>query len=276
MAAFDLAPLADALLPAVLAAGRIQMQYYRAGVAIERKADNSPVTEADRRSEAVLVAALAEAMPGIPVVAEEAASAGQLPSIARTFFLVDPLDGTREFIQQRGEFTINIGLIEDGAPTFGIVYAPALSELYLTVGRQDVVAARVATDSPARTVSDTGGRKVSSRTPDPQALVAVASRSHLTRETQDWLARFHIASYRQAGSSLKFCLVAAGEADVYPRHGETCEWDTAAGHAVLAAAGGQVTRFDGTPLRYGKAEQKFLNPHFVAWGRGGPALPAAP
>jgi 3'(2'), 5'-bisphosphate nucleotidase len=260
--------LLDALVPAVLAAGRVQMHYYRNGVAVDRKADSSPVTEADRESEAILVAAIGRAAPGVPVVAEEAVSAGQIPTIGDTFFLVDPLDGTREFIEGRGDFTINIALIQDGRPVFGIVYAPALSRFYGTAAADRAVLADVAPDSAAQRLDDLGARRIQAREADPNALVALASRSHLNSETEAWLAQYQVASYKQAGSSLKFCVVAAGEADVYPRLGPTCEWDTAAAHAVLLAAGGRVTTLEGEPLRYGNAAGRFLNPYFIAWGKG--------
>jgi len=262
------AALVEALLPAVLEAGRLQMHYYRQGVGVARKADHSPVTAADQESEVVLVAALARAAPGVPVVAEEAVSAGLIPALGERFFLVDPLDGTREFIEGRQEFTINIGLIEAGRPVLGIVYAPALSRLYATVGEDRAVAVEIAPESGALSLADAGAKAIATRVANPRALVALASRSHLNAETRNWLARYSVAEYKQAGSSLKFCVIAAGEADVYPRLGPTCEWDTAAAHAVLSAAGGQVTTLDGRPLAYGKTAERFLNPHFIAWGRG--------
>lgn len=268
LTALDHSHLADALLPAVLEAGRVQMHHYVSGTAVERKADSSPVTEADRQSEAILVAALQRAAPGLAIVAEEAVSTGGLLSVGSTFFLVDPLDGTREFIEGRPEFTINIALIESGQPVFGIVYAAALSRLYATLGPELAVEADVAPDAQIRLFADATMRPIRAREADPRHLVALVSRSHMTQETRDWLSRFAVASYKQAGSSLKFCVIAAGEADLYPRLGPTAEWDTAAGHAVLSAAGGRVTTLDGAPLGYGKAGSRFLNPHFVAWGRG--------
>ena len=262
------AALVDALLPAVLEAGRLQMHYFHRGVSVARKADESPVTAADQESEVVLGLALSRVAPGIPVVAEEAASAGQMPALGDRFFLVDPLDGTREFIEGRKEFTINIGLVAGGRPVMGIVYAPALSRLYATVGAGRAVAGDIAPDTSALSLAAAGARAILTREADPKALVALASRSHLNTETRDWLARFEVTEYKQAGSSLKFCVIAAGEADVYPRLGPTCEWDTAAGHAVLSAAGGRVTMLDGRPLPYGKKAERFLNPSFIAWGRG--------
>jgi len=264
----DYAQLADALLPAVLAAGRVELTYFKGGVAVEHKADASPVTAADREAETLLLAAIAQSCPGTPIVAEEASAAAGLPAAAsERFFLVDPLDGTREFVAGRAEFTVNIGLVEHGAPVFGIVYAPALGKLYATLGPGHAVAADVQPEAAARSFGDVGAHRIEAREPDEQRLIAMASRSHRAAATDRYLAGFNVAQYRQAGSSLKFCVLAEGGADIYPRHGTTSEWDTAAGHAVLLAAGGHVTTFDGNPLVYGKAAERFLNPHFVAWGR---------
>lgn len=274
MSAVDHGQLLQALLPAVLEAGAVAMRYYRTGVAIEKKADASVVTVADREAEAVLLARLSKVAPDIPVVAEEAASEGRVPALGSTFFLVDPLDGTREFIHGRGEFTVNVGLVEEGVPVFGMVYAPALPELYATLGLARAVLARVPPGA------DPGLARhefadIRTRTPDPAALVAIASRSHLTPETEHFLARYHVAQRRSAGSSLKFCLLARGEADIYPRLGPTMEWDIAAGHAVLSAAGGSVTGVDGNPLVYGRTANGFRNPDFVAWGTRHPITAAA-
>lgn len=264
--------LAEALWPAVLKAGAVEMRYLREGVEAETKADASPVTAADREAEAVLLSAIQHAAPGVPVVAEEAVSRGMVPAIGRSFFLVDPLDGTREFIARRPEFTVNVALVCDEQPVFGIVYAPALSVLYMTLGPDRAVVIRAAPDGIVN-FSGKDCADIRVRRPDPAALAAVASRSHMTSETDDFLAHYRIAERRQAGSSLKFCVLARGEADIYPRLGATMEWDTAAGHAVLGAAGGSVTKLDGKPLTYGKAADGFCNPHFVAWGTREP-LPA--
>jgi 3'(2'), 5'-bisphosphate nucleotidase len=265
MSSFDHERLAQALLPAVLEAGAIEMRHYAEGVTVETKADASPVTAADREAEVVLLAALAQAAPGIPVIAEEAVSQGVIPAVADSFFLVDPLDGTREFIDGRGEFTVNVALVEQGRPIFGIVYAPALSELYATLGVARAVFVRAAPSIAGKELAAYGCADVRTRIPNPAALTVVASRSHLTPETEQFLARYRIADRRNAGSSLKFCLLARGVADMYPRLGTTMEWDTAAGHAVLVAAGGCVTTTDGGPFMYGKAAHGFRNPHFVAW-----------
>ena len=263
--------LADALLASVLEAGAVEMRHYRAGVAVETKADDSPVTLADQEAEVILTAAIRKAAPGVPIVAEEAVAAGDMPVLGRRFFLVDPLDGTREFINKRDEFTVNIALVEDGVPCFGIVYVPALGDLYVTIGKDACVYARVAPDSGVSSLAAAKAKAIHVRKPDPAALTAVASRSHLTPETETYLARFKIASRCDAGSSLKFCLIARGLADIYPRLGPTMAWDTAAGHAVLLAAGGLVTDIQGAALTYGTRtsgtpKDRLLNPHFVAWG----------
>jgi 3'(2'), 5'-bisphosphate nucleotidase len=273
MPAIDHKQLVGALLPAVLAAGAIEMRHYREGCAVEAKADASPVTVADREAEAVLVAAIAAAAPDIPIVAEEEVAAGRLPTLGSEFFLVDPLDGTREFIAQRGEFTVNIALVRDGAPVFGIVYAPACDELYVTLAPDAAAMAKVAPREGPVTLAEVGLAPIRTRAPDPSALVALASRSHATPDTETFLARFPIASRTNAGSSLKFCAIARGAADIYPRLSRTMAWDTAAGHAVLAAAGGSVTTLDGEPLRYGNTLAALCNPSFVAWGTPQPLAP---
>jgi 3'(2'), 5'-bisphosphate nucleotidase len=271
MARPDLDTLADALLDAVLAAGRVEMRYYHGGVGVEQKADSSPVTEADREAEAILTAALQRSAPGVPIVAEEAVAGGHRPETGDLFFLVDPLDGTKEFIQKRDEFTVNIGLVERGTPVFGMVYVPALARLYTTRGTNAAFLTDIAPDAPHRTLATAGARPIACRRPPAEGLTAMASRSHGNDATEDFLARYRIAGRRNAGSSIKFCALAAGEADVYPRLAPTCEWDTAAGHAVLLAAGGSVVELDGRPLRYGKGDPRWLNPSFVAWA--GPPLP---
>lgn len=274
MRSFDHKMLGEALLPSVFQAGTIEMRHYRAGVEVETKLDSTPVTAADCEAEAILIAGLTKAAPGVPVVAEEAVSQGRVPMFSDTFFLVDPLDGTREFINQRGEFTVNVALIDQGKPVFGIVYAPALSELYMTFGARHAVFARIAPEAGATTLQACGFGDIHTRVPDMLALTAVASRSHATAETDAFLARYRIVGRRNAGSSLKFGLLARGEADIYPRLGTTMEWDTAAGHAVLVAAGGGLTLLDGAPLIYGKRAEGFRNPHFVAWGASAPIPPA--
>ena len=266
--------LAAALVPPVLAAGAIEMRHYRSGVTVESKADQSPVTIADREAEAVLVAAITAATPTIPIIAEEAVAAGRMPAIGPEFLLVDPLDGTREFIEQRGEFTVNIALVQQGVPVFGIVYAPATEELYVTLAPDRAVMTKVAPREGPVSIGDLDLAPIRTRRPDPSALVALASRSHSNAETETFLGRYRIAQRTNAGSSLKFCAIARGDADIYPRLGPTMEWDTAAGHAVLLAAGGAVTTLDGAPLRYGNTATGLRNPHFVAWGTPQPIAPA--
>jgi 3'(2'), 5'-bisphosphate nucleotidase len=238
-------------------AGELVMRIYAGDHAVRAKADASPVTMADELSEAHIVAGLRDLAPDVPIVAEEAAAAGVVPEIGRRFWLVDPLDGTREFVRRNGEFTVNIALVEDGRPLLGIVLAPALGDLYWGVvgagaGRHD----------------RHGEHPISCRRAPPEGLTVLASRSHGDEAAlARYLAERRVASVRHAGSSLKLCLLAAGEADLYPRFGRTMEWDIAAGHAVLAAAGGQVLDLSGAPLGYGKPG--FENPDFVARGLAG-------
>lgn len=249
-------PLADL----ALAAGRAILDIYGTDFAVERKADASPVTQADAAAERIILEGLAREHPGIPVVAEEAVAAGHSPRTGRRFFLVDPLDGTREFVSRNGEFTVNIALIEDGAPVAGVVYAPSLGVLY---------AGEVGAGAERCTVEDDrmGTPRPIAARPAPQTgLVALGSRSHGTPETEAFLRRFPVADFAAAGSSLKFCLLAEGRADLYPRLGPTMEWDTAAGDAVLRAAGGMVVGMDGVPLTYGTGRDGHRNPWFVAVG----------
>ena len=262
--------LAEALLSVALKAARVQMAHFAAGVVEETKADLTPVTVADRESEAIILEGLARAAADIPVISEEAAAEGRLPSIGDTFFLVDPLDGTRSFLRGSPQFTINIALIRKNQPVFGLIYAPAIPDFYVTIGPNDARAARLPPFAPVMTLADCAFERVRTRDPDPKALRALTSQTSVNAATRDFLNRYNVVDTRSFSSSLKFGLLARGEADVYPRTGETSEWDTAAGHAVLAAAGGTVTTLDGQPLMYGK--RRFLNPGFVAWA--GTPLPA--
>ncbi len=250
----DRKSLLDALLPEVRAAGEVILEIYATDFSVRGKDDASPVTVADERAEVVLTKALMRMTPDIPVVAEEAVAAGRIPEVGAIFWLVDPLDGTKEFISRNGEFTVNVALIENGRPTLGVVLAPALGRLF--AGAEGVGAF----------VEDAQGRRtISCRVPPAEGLTVVASRSHGDATALDaFLAGRKVAELRNAGSSLKLCLVAAGEADLYPRLGRTMEWDIAAGDAVLRAAGGVVTTLQGETLRYGKPI--FENPHFVAKG----------
>ena len=246
--------LLEQVLPVARAAGDAILAVYATNFEVRGKSDTSPVTAADERAEAIILAALAKLTPSIPIVSEEAAAAGTIPAVGESFWLVDPLDGTKEFINRNGEFTVNIALIESGYPTLGVVLAPALSRLF--AGAEGVGA--FLEESSRR-------RPIACRAVPAAGLTVVASRSHGDAEALDrFLAGRKVASQINAGSSLKLCLVAAGEADLYPRLGRTMEWDIAAGDAVLRAAGGMVRTLAGDPLVYGKPD--FANPHFAAWG----------
>jgi 3'(2'), 5'-bisphosphate nucleotidase len=247
-------------------AGRVIMDIYATDFAVRGKDDASPVTEADERAERLILPALAALAPGVPIVAEEEVAAGRIPAVGDRFWLVDPLDGTKEFVGRNGEFTVNIALIEQGVPVLGVVFAPALG------ARGRLFAGAADTDGAIAWVEDDAGRRpIRCRAVPPAGPTVVASRSHGDAAALEAFLAAHlqgrpVASLANAGSSLKLCLVAAGEADLYPRLGRTMEWDIAAGHAVLRAAGGEVRRVDdGQPLRYGKAG--FENPHFWAKGR---------
>ena len=263
----DYRSLVEALLPAVLAAGRIEMAHFNSGVAVETKADTTPVTAADHEAEEVLTEALHAVAPGIPVIAEEAVAAGRVPTVEDAFFLVDPLDGTRAFINGSPEFTVNIGLVVARRPVFGIIYAPASAQFFATFGAHEAVEAHIAPDTDAAEFPNFKLQRLATREPNKDALIAFASRSHAAQSTDEFLQHLPIAEKRKASSSLKFCLIARGEADLYARLGRTSEWDTAAGQAILSAAGGCVTTLDGEPLSYGKREGGYANPQFIAWAR---------
>lgn len=248
-------------------AGRAIMAYYGKHIEISQKNDASPVTAADREAEQIILHDLAKTYGDIPVIAEEAASEGKIPDIEKAFFLVDPLDGTKEFIEKRSEFTVNIALVVDCFPCFGLVFAPALGALYITLSPQRAYEARLDPQANLTSADGLDFTEIRTRPPDMQALTVVASRSHMDEKTKDFLAHYNINSTSAHGSSVKFCSVARGDADLYPRFGRTMEWDTAAGHAVLAAAGGSVQTTDGAPFVYGKKDQGFANPGFIAWGR---------
>jgi len=263
----DYRGLVEALLPAVLAAGRIEMAHFNSDVAVETKADTTPVTAADHEAEAVLTQALHSVVPGVPVIAEEAVAAGRVPQVEDAFFLVDPLDGTRAFIKGSPEFTVNIGLVVARRPVFGIIYAPASAQFFATFGAGEAIEAHIAPDADASEFARCELQRLKTREPNKDALIAFASRSHASQSTDEFLQQLPIAEKRKASSSLKFCLIARGDADLYARLGRTSEWDTAAGQAILSAAGGCVTTLDGEPLSYGKREDGYLNPQFIAWAR---------
>ncbi len=249
------------LAKAALAAGPAVMEEYDRGCEVASKADGSPVTAADQRAEAIISDYLTRLSPLTPLCAEEATAAGVKPEVAERFLLVDPLDGTREFLAGNGEFTINVALMENGAPIAGAVYAPAIGRLW--VGGDTAFACEAL---PAAELPGQGAwRRIQTRRA-PSSLVAFASRSHLDAQSDAFLRGLPIGETRFAGSSLKFCLIAEGLGDVYPRFAPTMEWDTAAGDAVLRAAGGAVLDPSGRPLVYGKTESSLRNGSFIAWG----------
>ena len=258
--------LAAALFPSAHQAGKAIMEHYGSGVSVQHKSDASPVTAADHASERILLAALDDAVPQIPVISEEAYSKDPVTASAEKFFLVDPLDGTKEFINRDSDFTVNIGLIEGGKPRFGIIYAPAHGDFFVTLSDADVVSCKIDPDSATPAFSDLNFMRIQTRAANPASLVAVVSRSHMDDDTRAFLDQHQISQTRSAGSSLKFCLLARGDADVYPRLAPTMEWDTAAGDAILRAAGGVVLQQSGAPLVYGKKGHSMRNPSFIAWG----------
>jgi 3'(2'), 5'-bisphosphate nucleotidase len=253
----DVADLLDPVRDLADRAGAVVMSHYGAGIEVRAKADASPVTAADEAAERLILAGLHSLTPGVPVVAEEEVAAGRVPRIeGLRFWLVDPLDGTKEFLARNGEFTVNIALVERGRPVLGVVFAPAMGRLFAAAGPGSAV----------ERGPDGAGRAVVARKTPAAGVVVVSSRSHGDdRKIARLVQGAPITARRTVGSSVKFCLLACGEADLYPRYGATSEWDTAAGHAVLAAAGGSVRTLDGKDLAYGKP--RFLNPEFIARGR---------
>lgn len=246
---------------ALEAGDRIMQVYHAADFEVRAKSDASPVTEADEAADALISEGLAEAFPPVPLVTEEQAETHR--QHVSTFLIVDPLDGTKEFVKRRGDFTVNIAYVEDGVPTRGVVYAPAKGRLFYTRadGRSVEEVGPFAKETPGEVMP------LSVSIPDNRALLVVASKSHRDQATDDYIARYAVRDTASAGSSLKFCLVAAGEADLYPRLGRTMEWDTAAGDAVLRGAGGQMVRLDDhTAFTYGKPG--FENPFFIAYAPG--------
>ena len=246
--------LMEGLILSALKAGAEIWRIFEAGFEVEVKSDASPVTIADRAAEAIILEAILRLSPDIPVVAEEEAAAGRTPEVGDRFFLVDPLDGTKEFVRKGTDFTVNIGLIEDAAPTLGVIYAPARNELY--AGDVKTGLAWWSRD---------GAPRMALKCRAPQTPpTALASKSHDVPATEAYLKAVGCGERISVGSSLKFCLLARGDADIYPRPSPTMEWDTAAGHAILLAAGGKAFAPSGEPLRYGKPD--FFNPGFVATG----------
>lgn len=249
--------LCMALLQTARRAGAIVMRHFAAGVEVEIKPDQSPVTIADREAETMILDELAQIAPDIPVISEEAAADGKLPPLSDQFFLVDALDGTKEFIRGGNDFTVNIALIENNLPVMGVIFAPVPDRMFYSWGNGKAF------------------ESLESGAPSPLLVrsfttptVVIASRSHRDPATQSYIENFGSPQLISAGSSLKFCLVAAGEADIYPRFAPTSEWDTGAGHAILIHAGGQMKRLDGEDFLYGKEHKAYLNPGFLAWADG--------
>ena len=241
---------------AAVAAGEAILKVYASDFEIYQKTDKTPVTEADLAAERLIIEILADAFPDIPIVSEELADRGELPPSAERFWVVDPLDGTREFIAKNGEFAVLIGLIERGRPVLGVVHGPAAGVTYAACGP----------GTATRQFKGGAAEPIHARRPSDDGLVVVHSRSHEnSRRLAEYLERYKVRERVKCGSALKFGLLAAGEGDFYPRFGTTMEWDTAAGQAVLEAAGGRVENIDGSPLAYGKPG--FKNDGFLAWGR---------
>ena len=261
----DALKLARDLIPVARAAGAIELKYYKSGTEVHDKSDGSPVTIADQEAEKYIFSQLAIIAPEIPIIGEEAVAAGSIPDISGgTYFLVDPLDGTKEFITGGGDFTVNIALMVNNEPVMGIIYAPVSDELYYAGEGKAFASIKSAPEKP-----------ISVRALPKDGLTVVASKRHGDPEKMaEFLRGKKVDALISRSSSLKFCAMAAGEADLYPRLGPTCEWDIAAGEAILRAAGGQVVNLDGTPFRYGKADRKFLNPEFIAFASND-AYPAA-
>jgi len=247
--------IAEAIVKIAREAGDKILEIYNRDFEVDTKSDESPVTEADVAAEKIILKGLQEIAPDIPVLAEESVAAGRIPDLSDgTFWLVDPLDGTKEFIHKRGEFTVNIALIENSKPTMGVIHVPATNTTYWAEG-----------PGKAFVEDESGKRDIATRAVPEDGLTVVASRSHRTPETDEYISKFKVANLVSAGSSLKLCLLAEGKADLYPRLGRTMEWDIGAGQAILEAAGGVVEKLDGSPLIYGKEGHD--NPYFVAKGR---------
>jgi 3'(2'), 5'-bisphosphate nucleotidase len=231
--------------------------------ASRQKDDLTPVTEADEAAERIILATLKVHDPETPIISEEAAASGFIPQTAGRFYLVDPLDGTKEFLNRNGEFTVNIALIDKARPVLGVVHAPALGRVFCGEAGAGAFEAHLGSEPDIEALA---WHVLKARKPSSDGPVVVASRSHRDERTDAYLKCLKVRRIVSAGSSLKFCLLAAGEADLYPRFGRTMEWDTAAGHAVLVAAGGRVELETGEPLTYGKAASGYDNPAFIARG----------
>jgi 3'(2'), 5'-bisphosphate nucleotidase len=270
----DYKDLALSIVAMAQRAGAAIMDIYRSAPQVRYKPDNSPVTDADQASETIIIEALSKLMPDVPVIAEERTAAGFVPEESRSFFLVDPLDGTKEFLKDNGEFTVNVALIEEDKAVFGLIFAPDKADCYVTLSRGHAFRCKLI---PAHKPQLTGLSLTplhGEAAPD-RSFTAIVSRSHPRPEALAFLDELGHPERTVLGSSLKFGVLARGEADVYPRFGPTSEWDTAAGQAILEAAGGCVVTREGRPLRYGKRDQGFINPAFIAWRRPGMAVAPA-
>jgi 3'(2'), 5'-bisphosphate nucleotidase len=265
----DHSAIAEIFAKLAVSAGAAIMQVYERGGKARLKPDQSPVCDADVLAEAIILKGLAAELPELPVLAEEAASNGATSLQGDAFVLVDPVDGTLEFLSHNGEFTVNIALVVNGEPRVGVIYAPALEKLWMAGMEAFAFSIAPGQELPPRAAR----RAIHARRPPAAGLTALASRSHSDPQTEAFLAQLPVKDRESAGSSLKFCAVAEGQADVYPRFGPTMEWDTAAGDAILRAAGGKVLDPEGRPLRYGKRESKFKNGPFIAWGDVAPIAP---
>jgi len=244
------------------AGGKI-LEIAKGDLGTKEKSDKSPVTLADTAAERILRAGLSKLLPGVPFVGEESVAGGDIPRCGSEFLLIDPLDGTREFVQGRDEYTVNVGLIVNGAPVLGVIYTPATG--LVPAGAEGK--AFCASLKPGAAFDPSMAKPIRARRA-PEKLIAAVSRSYLDKKSEDFLAKLPIEGRLAFGSSLKFTLLAEGKADVYPRLAQISEWDVAAGHALLTAAGGRVEALDGGKLRYGASDKKFLLPGFVAWGAG--------
>ncbi|KPN64719.1 3'-5'-bisphosphate nucleotidase [Aliiroseovarius crassostreae] len=264
----DFDRLEEVMRRLALEAGDVIMEIYNSDdFEVKSKSDDSPVTAADEAADVLISKGLRAAFPDVLLVTEEQADSHNQQ--ADEFLIVDPLDGTKEFIHRRGDFTVNIAYVKDGTPIRGVVYAPARDRMFFT--RAD--GQSVEELGPFRKESRGDVKEIHVSTPDNDALMVVASKSHRDQATDDYINKYNVKDSKSAGSSLKFCLVATGEADLYPRVGRTMEWDTAAGHAVLNGAGGAVVRFDDhSPLTYGKPI--YENPFFIAYANGVDLKPA--
>lgn len=258
----DRLDLARRLIPVARAAGAIELHYYKNGAEVIDKSDGSPVTIADQEAEALITAALADIAPDIVMVGEEATAADRIPDITSgRFFLVDPLDGTKEFITGGGDFTVNIALLENFRPVMGVIYAPVSDTLWYGATEDNGMGGQAFVQLPG-TAGE--GVPMQVRAAPAEGLTVVASRRHGDPAAlEDFLRPYQVHETINRSSSLKFCAIAQGQADLYPRLGPTCEWDTAAGEAIVHAAGGRVSQLDGVPMVYGKSDRKFLNPGFI-------------